>query len=126
MIFHVTQNFTQVLLSDVEIFEPFPMLSVTRSTHTTYLDTTGRPVIVLTKDHITDYHTNTIYVCPLFHAQPTAITNFIYLSLQVSYKVPFAAHLKKPTSVGTAMFGVFLLALLARRVDTRLQKRPNK
>ncbi|KAF8476511.1 oligosaccharyl transferase alpha subunit [Gautieria morchelliformis] len=91
--------------TDIEIFEPFPMLSVTRSTHITYLDTIGRPAVVFKKDSITDNHTNNIYI---------------------TYKVPFSAHLKKPLSVGTAMLGVFALALLARRVDPRLQKSPNK
>lgn len=50
------------LFSDVEVFEPFPMRSVIRTTHITYLDTTGRPFIVFKKDRITDNHTNPVYV----------------------------------------------------------------
>ncbi|KAF8592190.1 oligosaccharyl transferase alpha subunit [Ramaria rubella] len=87
--------------TDVEIFEPFPMQNITHSTHITYLDTIGRPAVLFKKDRITDNHINTIYV---------------------SYKVPLSAHLKKPLSIGTAMLGVFALALFARRIDPRLQK----
>lgn len=31
-------------------------------THITYLDTTGRPAVALTKKGVTDYHTGLIYV----------------------------------------------------------------
>jgi dolichyl-diphosphooligosaccharide---protein glycosyltransferase subunit 1 (ribophorin I) len=43
------------------------MRSVTRSTHISYLDTTGRPAVIFKKDRITDYHTNSVYVCLPFH-----------------------------------------------------------
>ncbi|KAF8524598.1 oligosaccharyl transferase alpha subunit [Hysterangium stoloniferum] len=85
--------------TDVEVFEPFAMRSVLRTVIVSYLDTTGRPAIVFNKDRITDSQTNMIYV---------------------TYKIPLTAHLKKPVAVGTAMLGVFILALFARRVDPRI------
>lgn len=53
---------TSFLFSDVEVFEPFPMLTTERFTHVTYLDTVGRPSILFKKKRLTDKHTNTIYV----------------------------------------------------------------
>ncbi|KAH7929440.1 Ribophorin I [Leucogyrophana mollusca] len=88
--------------TDVEFLSPFPALSSSVSTHTTYLDTTGRPAITLEYKDLTDKHTGTIYV---------------------SYKVSLSAHLKKPIAVATAFFGVFAFALTARRVDLRLHKK---
>ena len=41
---------------------------------------------------------------------------------QVSYKVPFSAHLMKPLAVATAMMGLFVLAFAAKSVDVRIQK----
>lgn len=74
---------------------------MTFSTHTTYLDTTGRPVVVLTYKNLTDKHTGVIYV---------------------AYKVPLSAHLKKPIAVGTALFSIFFVAFLWKRVDLKLEK----
>ncbi|KZS91219.1 Ribophorin I [Sistotremastrum niveocremeum HHB9708] len=87
--------------TDVEVFPPFNPLTVNRTVHTSYLDTTGRPAIILTNTRITDRHTGVIYV---------------------TYKVPFTAHLKKPIAVAAATFSVFVLALAARRVDPRIHK----
>ncbi|KAH7914362.1 Ribophorin I [Hygrophoropsis aurantiaca] len=88
--------------TDVEFHSPFPALSSTVSTHTTYLDTTGRPAITFEYKDLTDKHAGVIYV---------------------SYKVPLSAHLKKPIAVATAFFSVFAFALTARRVDLRLHKK---
>ncbi|KIJ57101.1 hypothetical protein M422DRAFT_773793 [Sphaerobolus stellatus SS14] len=87
--------------TDVEIYEPFNMDSVTRTTQTTYLDTVGRPTIIFKKKGLTDNHTGAIYV---------------------SYKVPLSAHLKKPVAVGTAMFGIFIFGLFVKRLDPRIQR----
>jgi hypothetical protein len=48
--------------SDVEVFTPFPVDSISRSTHKTYLDTTGRPAITLKKARCTENHAQTVYV----------------------------------------------------------------
>ncbi|TDL29889.1 oligosaccharyl transferase alpha subunit [Rickenella mellea] len=87
---------------DVEVFPPFPPKSMTRSTHTTYLDTTGRPAVTFEYSQLTDRHGGVIYL---------------------SYKVPFLAHLRKPFAVATAFFALFTVALAARRVDARIHKK---
>lgn len=87
--------------SDVEVFPPFHPSSFSSSTHTTYLDTTGRPVVVFKYKNLTDRHTGVIYI---------------------AYKVPLSAHLKKPTAVGLAIFSVFFVAFLWKRVDLKLEK----
>ena len=50
----------------VEFISPFPELSSSLSTHTTYLDTTGRPAVILAYKDLTDKHTGMIYVSALF------------------------------------------------------------
>jgi oligosaccharyltransferase complex subunit alpha (ribophorin I) len=87
--------------SDVEVFPPFYPSSFASSTHTTYLDTTGRPTVVFKYKNLTDKHTGVIYI---------------------AYKVPLSAHLKKPTAVGIAFFSVFFVAFLWKRVDLKLEK----
>jgi len=87
--------------TDVEVFPPFPSVTDSVTTHTTYLDTVGRPTVFLHYDNLTDKHMGTIYV---------------------SYKVPVSAHLKKPVAVTTAFLGLFALAFAWKRVDLRLQK----
>lgn len=88
--------------TDIKVFPPFPSVTDSLSTHTTYLDTTGRPVISLHYERLTDKHMGTIYV---------------------SYKVPVSAHLKKPIAVATAFLGLFAVAFAWKRVDLRLQKK---
>ena len=44
--------------------------------------------------------------------------------MQVAYKVPFSAHLKKPTAVAIAFVGLFVLAFTWKRVDVRIQIKP--
>ena len=90
------------------------------STHITYLDTKGRPAITLQYEQLTDRHTGVIYVSA---SQGSIVilpvtANFV----QVSYKVPFSAHLTKPLAVATALMGLFVLAFAWKRVDTRIQK----
>lgn len=85
--------------TDVEVFPPFPVDSIERSTHVTFLDTIGRPAVTLKKDHVTDKHIGIVYV---------------------SYSVPLSAHLKKPLAVAVATIGLFTLTFVARRVDPRI------
>ncbi|GJJ07075.1 hypothetical protein Clacol_001274 [Clathrus columnatus] len=86
--------------TDITVGTPFEMDFKDTINHITYLDTTGRPALVLFKEGITDYHTGSIYV---------------------SYRVPFSAHLKKPIAVSTAFMTLFLIALFVKRVDPRIQ-----
>ncbi|KAF7355305.1 Dolichyl-diphosphooligosaccharide--protein glycosyltransferase subunit 1 [Mycena sanguinolenta] len=87
--------------TDVEFATPFPAISSSMSTHTTYLDTTGRPAITLHFKDLTERHAQPIFV---------------------SYSVPMSAHLKKPIAVAVAFFSVFAFALIARRIDLRIHK----
>ena len=87
--------------SDVEVFPPFQPSSLSSSTHTTYLDTIGRPAVVFKYRNLTDKHTGVIYI---------------------AYKIPLSAHLKKPVAVGVALFSVFFVAFLWKRVDLKLEK----
>ena len=90
------------------------------STHITCLDTTGRPAITLKYEQLTDRHTGVIYVSAL--ALRLVLFYVTANHVQVSYKVPFSAHLTKPIAVATALMGLFVLAFGWRRVDTRIQK----
>lgn len=49
---------------DIEVHTPFPVDSTTHSIHKTYLDTTGRHTITLTKSKCTEHHAQPVYVCP--------------------------------------------------------------
>lgn len=48
--------------SDIGVATPFPALSSTISTHVSYLDTTGRPAVLMTYKDLADKHTAMIYV----------------------------------------------------------------
>ncbi|KAJ7068267.1 Ribophorin I [Mycena amicta] len=87
--------------TDVEFAAPFPAISTSKSTHTTYLDTVGRPVITLHFKDLTEKHALPIYV---------------------SYKVPLSAHLKKPLAVAVAFLSVFAFGIIFRRIDLRIHK----
>jgi len=88
--------------TDLEVFQPFPSVSDSISTHTTYLDTTGRPAITFKYNNLTDKHGQVIYV---------------------TYKVSLSAHLKKPLAVATAFISLFTLAFGGRRVNLSLHKK---
>ncbi|KZT74272.1 Ribophorin I [Daedalea quercina L-15889] len=88
--------------SDVDFFPPFPPIQSYVKTHITYLDTVGRPVVVLEYKDLTTRHAGTIYV---------------------TYKVPLSAHLKKPLAVATAFMGLFVLGFAVKRMDVRIQKK---
>ncbi|KAJ7129679.1 oligosaccharyl transferase alpha subunit [Mycena epipterygia] len=86
----------------VEFATPFPAISTSLTTHTTYLDTVGRPAITLHFKDLTEKHAQPIFV---------------------SYNVPLSAHLKKPVAVAVAFFSVFAFALVTRRIDLRIHKK---
>lgn len=82
--------------TDVEVFTPFPVDAIEHSVHKTYLDTSGRPVVTITKSLVTENHAQNVYV---------------------SYNYPLSAQLQKPLIV-TAVVGVLLAVFIVlRRVD---------
>jgi len=58
-LFNFSEEFS---CSEIEAFTPFPPISNHTSTHTTYLDTTGRPALTFAYRHLTDKHAGVIYV----------------------------------------------------------------
>ena len=44
-------------------------------------------------------------------------------ALQVTYKVPFSAHMRKPIAVATAFLGLFVLGFVSKRVDMRIRRK---
>jgi oligosaccharyltransferase complex subunit alpha (ribophorin I) len=82
--------------TDVNVIVPFPVDSVEHSLHKTYLDTTGRPVVTITKALVTENHAQSVYV---------------------TYSYPLSAQLQKPLVV-TAVIGSLLIAFMVlRRVN---------
>lgn len=105
---------------DVEFFPSFLPVESGFSTHTTYLDTVGRPAVFLKYTQLTDRHSGTVYVsiissCSLDHG--------LIAIYQVAYKVPFSAHLKKPLAVATAFMGLFVVAFAWKRFDPSIEKK---
>jgi len=84
---------------DVEFFAPFPAISNGTGTHTTYLDTAGRPKLTFTYKSLTLKHVDHIIV---------------------SYRLPWIAHLRKPISVGIAFLAFFVFGMITRRVNLTL------
>ncbi|KAJ3898489.1 Ribophorin I [Lentinula edodes] len=91
--------------TDVDYVAPFPALSNEISTHVTYLDTIGRPMVIFKYKNLTNKHAKPIYV---------------------SYRVPISAHLRKPMAVATVLLVLFTFAMVARRVDLTIHKTPTK
>jgi len=87
---------------DVQVSTPFPAKATSNSTHTTYLDSIGRPVVTLQYESLTDRHLGVVYV---------------------SYKVPLSAHLKKPVTIAAWSFALFTLASVVRRLDLNIHKK---
>ncbi|KAG5652427.1 hypothetical protein H0H81_005023 [Sphagnurus paluster] len=88
--------------TDVEFSAPFPAVMNRISTHKTYLDSTGRPMLTFEYENLTVMHSQNIFVL---------------------YKVPLAAHLTKPFVVGVAFFSLFALAIVARRINLTIHKK---
>src|ERR1700722_1476514 len=86
-------------------------------THTTYLDTTGRPTILFKYEQLTERHASMIYVS---YMQIPCVPSLTRLLFQVSYKLPLLAHLRKPIAVTTAFLAFFVVAIIARRADIRI------
>ncbi|KAF6762619.1 oligosaccharyltransferase alpha subunit [Ephemerocybe angulata] len=88
--------------TDVSYVTPFPALSAVMGTHVTFLDTVGRPSITLRYKNLTLKHAQEIYV---------------------TYKVSTLAHIKKGLTVATALFTLFVLAGVARRLDFSINRK---
>ena len=71
---------------------------------------------------LTVKHDGNVYVRPRSPA-PTFRPELTCPFVQVTYKVPFSAHLQKPVAVATAFLGLFALALAWKRVDIRIRRK---
>ncbi|KAK4684417.1 oligosaccharyltransferase complex subunit alpha (ribophorin I), partial [Tremellales sp. Uapishka_1] len=87
---------------DVEVFTPFRVDSIEHSSHSTYLDSTGRHAITLKKARCTENHAVNVYV---------------------TYTYPLSAQLQKPFMVSAVVGGLFILAMGLRRIDIGIEKK---
>jgi hypothetical protein len=78
----------QLIRRDVEVQTPFDVDAMSKHTHVTYLDTIGRPAIVLKKTSLTDQHTGIVYVCITVFCSPffdLTTTGYIYSPAGVAF-----------------------------------------
>jgi len=88
---------------NVDVHLPYSFDSEERKMTYSYLDTTGRPTIILEKDNVCDDH-------------------FQYF--QISYNLPFYFSLQKPLVVGLTIFSLFVISMIWTRVDLSIVKDP--
>eukprot|EP00833_Pecoramyces_ruminatium_P009402 jgi/Orpsp1_1/1183434/evm.model.c7180000085180.1 len=86
---------------NVDVHLPYSFDSEERKMTYSYLDTTGRPTIILEKDNVCDDH-------------------FQYF--QISYNLPFYFSLQKPLVVGLTIFSLFVISMIWTRVDLSIVK----
>ncbi|KAH6914915.1 oligosaccharyltransferase alpha subunit [Coprinopsis sp. MPI-PUGE-AT-0042] len=86
--------------TDIDFVTPFPAQSATIGTHVTFLDTIGRPTIVLEYKDLTLKHAQEVYV---------------------TYRVPFFAHIRKPLAVSGVFFSVFAVATVLSRISLSIR-----
>jgi len=87
---------------DIEIYTPFPIDSNWTEIRVTYLDTTGRPVIILQKNHIVGEHNQ---------------------YFQIAYRFSSLSLLQEPLLLIIGFFTLFLISMLYIRVEFKIQKR---
>ncbi|KAI9090801.1 Ribophorin I-domain-containing protein [Phlyctochytrium arcticum] len=87
----------------VNMHLPFPMDEVTESRSYSYLDTTGRPTIVLQKSLLTDEHAQNIVI---------------------TFDFPKYRLLQKPLAASGLILGLFLAVSLYTRLDLSITKDP--
>lgn len=75
---------------------PFPVDSQSISVHKTYLDTQGRPVVILTKSDVTENHALPVYV---------------------EYNLGGGAALRKPLAVAAVTLTLLAGFIVLRRVN---------
>jgi len=88
---------------NVQLHLPYSFDSEEKKMTYSYLDTTGRPTIILTKENICDDH-------------------FQYF--QVSYTLPFFFSLQKPFVVSLFIFALFCISMIWTRLDLSIVKDP--
>ncbi|ORX83524.1 Ribophorin I [Anaeromyces robustus] len=86
---------------NVDINLPYSFDNEERKMTYSYLDTTGRPTIVLEKENVCDDH-------------------FQYF--QVSYNLPFYFPLQKPLVVALFIFSLFVISMIWNRLDLSIVK----
>jgi len=94
--------------SEIDVITPFPIDGKSTDTHFTYLDTTGRPVLVLRKKNVVSEHNR---------------------YFQVTYKFSQLSLLQEPLLLIVAFFLFFLLIMLYVRLEFNIgpvkQRSPN-
>lgn len=88
---------------DIKLKTPFPVTRLDDRRHYTYLDTVGRPVIVLEKSNLVEQH----------------IQNF-----EVHYKFKKLLMLQEPLLVVMVLYLLFLLVVIYVRLDFTISKDP--
>ncbi|XP_006607827.1 dolichyl-diphosphooligosaccharide--protein glycosyltransferase subunit 1 [Apis dorsata] len=86
---------------NIELSLPYPTTRLPDSLHYTYLDTTGRPVISVTKKNLVENH----------------IQNF-----KLKYTFPRILMLQEPLLVAAALYLLFLLVITYVRLDFSIDK----
>ncbi|XP_076763080.1 dolichyl-diphosphooligosaccharide--protein glycosyltransferase subunit 1 [Xylocopa sonorina] len=86
---------------NIELSLPYPATRLPDSLHYTYLDTTGRPVISVTKKNLVENH----------------IQNF-----KLKYTFPRILMLQEPLLVAAALYLLFLLVITYVRLDFSIDK----
>ncbi|KAH0553910.1 dolichyl-diphosphooligosaccharide--protein glycosyltransferase subunit 1 [Cotesia glomerata] len=87
--------------SNFELDLPYPVTRLPDSVHYSYLDTTGRPVIILTKKNIVENH----------------IQDF-----SLKYNFPRILMLQEPMLVVIALYLLFLMVIIYVRMDFSIDK----
>jgi len=88
---------------NVDINLPYSFDGEERKMTYSYLDTTGRPTIILEKENVCDDH-------------------FQYF--QISYNLPFYFALQKPIVVALFIFSLFIISMIWNRLDLSIVKDP--
>lgn len=88
--------------SDISVKAPFSVQELPRETHYTYLDTKGRPVVVLAKKNLV----------PSVHNQ----------HFQVTYRFSSSSLVREPILMVVAFFAVCFSFMVLTRIDLRIAK----
>ena len=86
---------------NIELNVPYPVVRLPNTLHYTYLDTTGRPVISISKKNLVENH----------------IQNF-----RLKYTFPRLLMLQEPLLVAVALYLLFLMVIVYVRLDFSIDK----
>eukprot|EP00043_Microstomoeca_roanoka_P013134 m.128709 g.128709 ORF g.128709 m.128709 type:complete len:456 (+) comp15677_c1_seq1:133-1500(+) len=89
--------------SDIKVNTPFPVDSQSSDVLVTYFDTTGRPVVILTKSNLVEEHMQ---------------------DFTVSYTLPATAIVREPVMAVAFFFVLFVVAIVLNRLDFSLAADP--